>query len=70
MKKNVDKRLSVLSPLKRIRRCWSSFNPLIPEFLKLILPFLNLDLSIDVKRDFSLKQKTGPKGSKLEVLVS
>ena len=34
-----------------------SFNPFIPRFLKWTLPFLNLDMSIDVNKRFSLKSK-------------
>ena len=33
-------------------------NPFIPEFLKWTLPFLNLDMSTDANRGFSLKPKT------------
>ena len=34
------------------------FNPFIPEFLKLALPSLHLDMTNDANRGFSLKSKT------------
>ena len=37
---------------------YMSFLPFVPEFLKLTLPSLNLDMSTDAKRSFSLKSKT------------
>ena len=36
----------------------SLINPFIPEFLMWTLPSLNLDMSTDGKRGFSLKSKT------------
>ena len=37
----------------------AGFNPFIPAFLKWTLPSLNLDMSADAKRGFSIKAKTG-----------
>ena len=36
----------------------SDFNPFMPEFLKWTLVSLNLDMSTDAKRIFSLKSKS------------
>ena len=51
--KNKQKKANVSMLLKK------PFNqPFIPEFLSRTLPFLNLDLSTDANRGFSLKSKT------------